>query len=73
MDEQPRGRGASSRPSLHEVASDRGREPRRASAPELLVRELVERLSTRFDVTEQEVETNRETIAFKLPRALDAA
>ncbi|WP_267351449.1 4-hydroxy-3-methylbut-2-enyl diphosphate reductase [Sphingomonas carotinifaciens] len=44
-----------------------------ASAPELLVRELVERLSTRFDVTEQEVETNRETIAFKLPRALDAA
>ncbi|WP_298089256.1 4-hydroxy-3-methylbut-2-enyl diphosphate reductase [uncultured Sphingomonas sp.] len=44
-----------------------------ASAPELLVRELVDRLSTRFAVTEREVETNRETIAFKLPRALDAA
>ena len=44
-----------------------------ASAPELLVRELVDRLSTRFDVTEREEETTRETIAFKLPRGLDAA
>ncbi|EZP57371.1 MULTISPECIES: 4-hydroxy-3-methylbut-2-enyl diphosphate reductase [Sphingomonas] len=44
-----------------------------ASAPELLVRELVELLSTRFDVTEREEETTRETIAFKLPRGLDAA
>ena len=43
-----------------------------ASAPELLVRELVDRLSTRFDVTEREVELNRETIAFKLPRGLEA-
>ena len=44
-----------------------------ASAPELLVRELVDLLSTRFDVTEREEETTRETIAFKLPRGLDAA
>ena len=44
-----------------------------ASAPELLVRELVDRLSTRFDVTEREEETTRETIAFKLPRELEAA
>jgi len=44
-----------------------------ASAPELLVRELVDRLATRFDVTEREVETTRESIAFKLPRGLDAA
>lgn len=44
-----------------------------ASAPELLVRELVDLLSTRFDVTEREEETTRETIAFKLPRGLEAA
>ena len=44
-----------------------------ASAPELLVRELVDLLATRFDVTEREEETTRETIAFKLPRGLEAA
>ncbi len=44
-----------------------------ASAPEILVRELVEHLKTRFEVTEREVETTRETIAFKLPRDLQAA
>ena len=44
-----------------------------ASAPELLVRELVARLAERFDIHEREVETTRETIAFKLPRGLDAA
>jgi 4-hydroxy-3-methylbut-2-enyl diphosphate reductase len=44
-----------------------------ASAPELLVRELVDRLATRFDVSEREEETTRETIAFKLPRGLEAA
>ncbi len=43
-----------------------------ASAPELLVRELVDRLGTRFEITEHEVETTRETIAFKLPRGLEA-
>lgn len=44
-----------------------------ASAPELLVRELVDLLSTRYEVIEREVETTRETIAFKLPRELEAA
>ncbi|HKX23268.1 MAG TPA: 4-hydroxy-3-methylbut-2-enyl diphosphate reductase [Rhizorhapis sp.] len=44
-----------------------------ASAPEVLVREVVERLATRFAVTEEQVETARETIAFKMPRGLEAA
>jgi 4-hydroxy-3-methylbut-2-enyl diphosphate reductase len=44
-----------------------------ASAPECLVRELVTRLSERFKVTEREVETARESIAFKLPHGLEAA
>ena len=44
-----------------------------ASAPELLVRELVDLIATRFDVIEREEETTRETIAFKLPRGLEAA
>lgn len=44
-----------------------------ASAPEILVRELVERIATRFDVTEREVETRRESLTFKLPRGLEAA
>ena len=42
-----------------------------ASAPELLVRELVDLLATRYDIREREVETTRETIAFKLPRGLE--
>lgn len=44
-----------------------------ASAPEVLVRELVDQLSQRFDVTEREVATTRETVSFKLPRGLDVA
>jgi 4-hydroxy-3-methylbut-2-enyl diphosphate reductase len=44
-----------------------------ASAPELLVRELIERLKERFDIREREVETVEENIAFKLPRGLEAA
>jgi 4-hydroxy-3-methylbut-2-enyl diphosphate reductase len=44
-----------------------------ASAPEQLVRELIDRLAERFDVTEREVETMQETISFKLPRGLEAA
>lgn len=44
-----------------------------ASAPETLVRELVDRLSERFEVYEREEETTRETISFKLPRGLEAA
>jgi 4-hydroxy-3-methylbut-2-enyl diphosphate reductase len=44
-----------------------------ASAPEILVREVVARLAERFEVREREVETTQETIAFKLPRGLEAA
>jgi 4-hydroxy-3-methylbut-2-enyl diphosphate reductase len=44
-----------------------------ASAPELLVRELIERLKERFEIREREVETVEENIAFKLPRGLEAA
>ncbi|MBB6123530.1 4-hydroxy-3-methylbut-2-enyl diphosphate reductase [Sphingobium subterraneum] len=42
-----------------------------ASAPEVLVREVVDALRSRYNVTEQEVESARENIAFKLPRGLD--
>ncbi len=41
-----------------------------ASAPELLVREVVNRLATRFVLTEEEVTTATESMVFKLPRAL---
>ncbi len=44
-----------------------------ASAPEILVREVVEQLGTRFEVTEREVETVEENVVFKLPRGLEAA
>ena len=44
-----------------------------ASAPEMLVRELVDRLGERFTVIEREEETTRESVAFRLPRGLDAA
>lgn len=44
-----------------------------ASAPELLVREVVDRIAEHFDVTEREVETVAENITFKLPRGLEAA
>ena len=37
------------------------------------VRELVDRLAARFEVSETEVETTREAITFKLPRGLEAA
>ena len=43
-----------------------------ASAPEVLVRELVDHLATHFDVTEHQVETTVETMKFKLPRGLAA-
>ena len=42
-----------------------------ASAPELLVRELVDKLAERFEVVEREVETTREDLVFKLPRGLE--
>ena len=44
-----------------------------ASAPELLVRELVDRLREHFDVTEIESAGVFERMVFKLPRGLEAA
>jgi len=44
-----------------------------ASAPEVLVRELVDRLAGHFDLTEIESEGVVERMVFKLPRGLDAA
>lgn len=44
-----------------------------ASAPEVLVREVVDQLGTRFAITEREVETVEESVVFKLPRGLEAA
>jgi 4-hydroxy-3-methylbut-2-enyl diphosphate reductase len=44
-----------------------------ASAPELLVREVVDALATRFAVTEEPVEGVEERMIFKLPAGLEAA
>lgn len=44
-----------------------------ASAPEILVREVIDHLSRHFETSVQEVETTREDIAFKLPRGLEPA
>jgi len=44
-----------------------------ASAPEILVRELVDLLALHYAITEQTVTTAAETMAFKLPRGLEAA
>jgi 4-hydroxy-3-methylbut-2-en-1-yl diphosphate reductase len=41
-----------------------------ASAPEILVREVVEALQLRFEVREEEVTTATESMIFKLPREL---
>ena len=41
-----------------------------ASAPELLVREVVDALKERFDVTEEEADHSPERMVFKLPREL---
>ncbi len=41
-----------------------------ASAPEILVREIVDWVSLYFDVTEEQVTTAEESIIFKLPREL---
>ena len=43
-----------------------------ASAPEVLVRELVDMLATRFAIREREVEEVTEDMLFKLPRSLVA-
>lgn len=44
-----------------------------ASAPEILVREVVDAIRTRYCVVEEQVETTRESISFKLPRGLEPA
>ena len=41
-----------------------------ASAPEVLVQGVLDRLAERFEVTLTEADTARETVTFKLPRAL---
>ena len=43
-----------------------------ASAPEVLVQGVIDRLGATFDVTVEEVDTVRETVSFKLPRKLTA-
>jgi 4-hydroxy-3-methylbut-2-enyl diphosphate reductase len=43
-----------------------------ASAPELLVDELVAACRERFDVAVEEVRTTEESVVFKLPRTLVA-
>ena len=44
-----------------------------ASAPEILVREVVDRLAERFDIREEPVEGVEERMVFKLPAGLAAA
>jgi len=44
-----------------------------ASAPELLVREVVDRLAERFEIREEPVEGVEERMIFKLPAGLEAA
>ena len=44
-----------------------------ASAPEILVREVVTHLARRYAITEHQVEATTENMAFKLPRGLEAA
>ncbi len=43
-----------------------------ASAPELLVREVVDALATRFDITEEQADGVQENMVFKLPAGLAA-
>ena len=43
-----------------------------ASAPEVLVREVIDALRTRFDVTEEQADHTPERMVFKLPRELVA-
>ncbi|MBF6601673.1 MAG: 4-hydroxy-3-methylbut-2-enyl diphosphate reductase [Sphingorhabdus sp.] len=44
-----------------------------ASAPEILVREVVTHLQGRYDVEEQKIEAAEERMVFKLPRGLETA
>ena len=41
-----------------------------ASAPEVLVQGVIDRLAQAFDVTVEEADAARETVTFKLPRAV---
>jgi len=41
-----------------------------ASAPEILVNEVIDALKVRFDVTVEQIETARESVEFKVPRVL---
>ena len=41
-----------------------------ASAPEVLVQGVIDRLAEAFEVAVEEIETERETVSFKLPRML---
>ena len=41
-----------------------------ASAPEVLVQGVIDRLGETYDVTVEELDAERETVSFKLPRAL---
>ena len=44
-----------------------------ASAPEVLVREIIDALALHFDLDQQQVTTAEETVTFKLPRELAGA
>jgi 4-hydroxy-3-methylbut-2-enyl diphosphate reductase len=44
-----------------------------ASAPEVLVREIIDALGRHFDLDEHQVTTAEESITFKLPRELAGA
>jgi 4-hydroxy-3-methylbut-2-en-1-yl diphosphate reductase len=44
-----------------------------ASAPEVLVREVVDRIAAHFDITEEQMDGVQERMVFKLPRSLEAA
>ncbi|MGB5079024.1 MAG: 4-hydroxy-3-methylbut-2-enyl diphosphate reductase, partial [Sphingorhabdus sp.] len=44
-----------------------------ASAPEVLVREIIDALAAHFELDEQQITTAEETITFKLPRELAGA
>jgi 4-hydroxy-3-methylbut-2-enyl diphosphate reductase len=44
-----------------------------ASAPDILIDEVIAALRERYDVTLEEVETKRETVQFRLPRVLTTA
>ena len=41
-----------------------------ASAPDVLIQDVIAALRERYDVTVEEIETTRETVQFRLPRAL---